>query len=123
MAQHIFPHHHGEEHLNTDQIIHEISKVDNFQIVADSFKILGDTTRIRIFWALCHCEECVINISAMMDMSSPAVSHHLRQLKNAGLIVSRREGKEVYYKAADTEESHLLHIMIEQVLKITCPGK
>lgn len=123
MAQHIFPHHHGEEHLNTDQIIHEISKVDNFQIVADSFKILGDTTRIRIFWALCHCEECVINISAMMDMSSPAVSHHLRQLKSAGLIVSRREGKEVYYKAADTEESHLLHIMIEQVLKITCPGK
>ena len=97
MAQHIFPHHHGEEHLNTDQIIHEISKVDNFQIVADSFKILGDTTRIRIFWALCHCEECVINISAMMDMSSPAVSHHLRQLKSAGLIVSRREGKEVYY--------------------------
>ena len=123
MAQHIFPHHHGEEHLNTDQIVHEISKVDNFQIVADSFKILGDTTRIRIFWALCHCEECVINISAMMDMSSPAVSHHLRQLKSAGLIVSRREGKEVYYKAADTEESHLLHIMIEQVLKITCPGK
>lgn len=123
MAQHIFPHHHGEEHLNTDQIIHEISKVDNFQIVADSFKILGDTTRIRIFWALCHCEECVINISAMMDMSSPAVSHHLRQLKSAGLIVSRREGKEVYYRAANTEESHLLHIMIEQVLKITCPGK
>ena len=123
MAQHIFPHHHGEEHLNTDQIIHESSKVDNFQIVADSFKILGDTTRIRIFWALCHCEECVINISAMMDMSSPAVSHHLRQLKSAGLIVSRREGKEVYYRAADTEESHLLHIMIEQVLKITCPGK
>ncbi len=123
MAQHIFPHHHGEEHLNTDQIIHEISKVDNFQIVADSFKILGDTTRIRIFWALCHCEECVINISAMMDMSSPAVSHHLRQLKSAGLIVSRREGKEVYYRAADTKESHLLHIMIEQVLKITCPGK
>lgn len=123
MPEHIFPHHHGEEHLNTDQIIHEISKVDNFQTVADSFKILGDTTRIRIFWALCHCEECVINISAMMDMSSPAVSHHLRQLKSAGLIVSRREGKEVYYKAADTEESHLLHIMIEQVLKITCPGK
>ena len=123
MAQHIFPHHNGEEHLNTDQIIHEISKVDNFQIVADSFKILGDTTRIRIFWALCHCEECVINISAMMDMSSPAVSHHLRQLKSAGLIVSRREGKEVYYRAANTEESHLLHIMIEQVLKITCPGK
>lgn len=58
-----------------------------------------------------------------MDMSSPAVSHHLRQLKNAGLIVSRREGKEVYYKAADTEQSRLLHIMIEQVLKITWSGE
>ena len=42
------------------------------------------------------CEECVLNISAMLEMSSPAVSHHLRPLKNSGLIVSRREGKEVY---------------------------
>ena len=121
MTGHILPHSHGES-MNTEHILHVISQTDNFQTVAESFKILGDPTRIRIFWMLCHCEECVINISAMMDMSSPAVSHHLRQLKNAGLIVSRREGKEVYYKAADTEQSRLLHIMIEQVLKIACPG-
>ena len=121
MPEHILPHSHGES-MNTEHILHVISQTDNFQNVAESFKILGDPTRIRIFWMLCHCEECVINISAMMDMSSPAVSHHLRQLKSAGLIVSRREGKEVYYKAADTEQSRLLHIMIEQVLKITCPG-
>ena len=63
-----------------------------------------------------------MGLSALVEMSSPAVSHHLRLLKSAGLIVSRREGKEVYYKAADTEQSRLLHIMIEQVLKITCPG-
>jgi DNA-binding transcriptional ArsR family regulator len=121
MSGHILPHNHGES-MNSEHILHAISQTDNFQTVAESFKILGDPTRIRIFWMLCHCEECVINISAMMDMSSPAVSHHLRQLKSAGLIVSRREGKEVYYKAADTEQSRLLHIMIEQVLKITCPG-
>ena len=121
MPGHILPHSHGES-MNTEHILHVISQTDNFQTVAESFKILGDPTRIRIFWMLCHCEECVINISAMMDMTSPAVSHHLRQLKSAGLIVSRREGKEVYYKAADTEQSRLLHIMIEQVLKITCPG-
>ena len=96
MPGHILPHSHGES-MNTEHILHVISQTDNFQTVAESFKILGDPTRIRIFWMLCHCEECVINISAMMDMSSPAVSHHLRQLKNAGLIVSRREGKEVYY--------------------------
>lgn len=44
----------------------------------------------------------------------------MRPLKNSGLIVSRREGKEVYYRAADTEECRLLHQMIEQVMEITC---
>ena len=98
-----------------------LDRVDYFQIVAEVFKQLGDTTRIRIFWLLCHCEECVLNISAMMKMSSPAVSHHLRPLKNSGRVVSRREGKEVYYRAADTEQSRLLHQMIERVMEITCP--
>ena len=95
--------------------------VENFQTVADIFKQLGDGSRIRIFWLLCHCEECVINLSAMVDMSSPAVSHHLKQLKAAGLIVSRREGKEVYYRAADTAQARLLHQMIERVMEIACP--
>lgn len=115
------PHHHGETH-EIEMIQAQIDLVEHFQIVADIFKMLGDTTRIRIFWLLCHCEECVINISAMLEMSSPAVSHHLRPLKNSGLIVSRREGKEVYYHAADTPQARLLHEMIEQVMEIACPG-
>ena len=82
---------------------------------------MDDSSRLRIFWLLCHCEECVINISAMVEMTSPAVSHHLRQLKDRGLIVSRREGKEVYYKAAETEQSVLLHQVIEKIMKISCP--
>ncbi len=114
------PHYHGEGE-STALIQEQINRVNNFQVVADIFKQLDDTTRIRIFWLLCHCEECVINISAMLDMSSPAVSHHLRPLKNSGLIVSRREGKEVYYRAADTPQSQLLHQMIEQVMEISCP--
>lgn len=114
------PHHHGEQ--NEITFIHEqLNQIDNFQTVADVFKQLSDTTRIRIFWLLCHCEECVINISALLDMSSPAVSHHLRLLKNSGLIVSRRIRKEVYYHAADTVQANLLHQMIEQVMEITCP--
>lgn len=114
------PHEHG---LKTDaSTLHEyLAQTEHFQTVADIFKQLGDPTRIRIFWLLCHCEECVINIAALMDMSSPAVSHHLRPLRNTGLIVSRREGKEVYYKAADTEQSRLLHLMIEKVMQIACP--
>ena len=78
----LLPHHHGgEEHHNIDQIRAQLAKADNFQIVADIFKQVGDPTRVRIFWLLCHCEECVQNISALMEMSSPAVSHHLRGLR------------------------------------------
>lgn len=120
MEQMKLPNHHGEG-PETALIQEQLDQIDYFQTVAEVFKQLGDTTRIRIFWLLCHCEECVLNISALMKMSSPAVSHHLRPLKNSGLIVSRRKGKEVYYRAADTEESRLLHEMIEQVMEITCP--
>ena len=93
----------------------------DFQTVADILKQLGDGSRIRIFWLLCHCEGCVINLSAMVEMSSPAVSHHLKQLKAGGLIVSRREGKEVYYKAAETQRAQLLHRVIEELVEIACP--
>lgn len=113
------PHHHAEG-TNTSYIQEQLSNIDDFQTIAEIFKQLGDTTRVRIFFLLCHCEECVINISALLDMSSPAVSHHLRPLRNSGLIVSRREGKEVYYRAADTPQSRLLHQMIEQVMEIAC---
>ena len=109
MADISLPHDHGQ---SIEQELQNMPSTDNFQTVADIFKQLGDGSRIRIFWLLCHCEECVLNLSALVEMSSPAVSHHLRQLKAAGLIVSRRAGKEVYYKAADTARAQLLHHMI-----------
>lgn len=114
------PHDHGEEE-KIERLEDFMPQTESFQTVADVFRQMGDGTRVRIFWALCHIEECVTNISALMDMSSPAVSHHLKQLKSAGLIVSRRIGKEVYYKAADTETAQLLHHMIEEVVRIECP--
>ena len=122
MEKFMLPHRHGEG--QTEEYLREqLDRPETFQNVADTFRLLDDASRVRIFWLLCHCEECVINISAMVDMSSPAVSHHLRQLKANGLIVSRREGKEVYYRAADTEESQLLHQAIEQIMEISCPVK
>ena len=116
MSTHSLPHDHGS-HMDLDHM----PSADQFSILADIFKQLGDSSRIRIFWILCHCEECVINVSSMVEMSSPAVSHHLKLLKQSGLITSRRSGKEVYYKAADTEQAQLLHRMIEQILQIACP--
>lgn len=98
-------------------------ETNDFQIISNIFKQLCDSSRIRIFWLLCHYEECVINISALVEMSSPAVSHHLRQLKASGLITSSRKGKEVYYKAAETEEADLLHHMIEKLVEISCPSQ
>ncbi len=89
--------------------------------VAEAMKQLGDPTRLRIFWLLCHTEECVIDIAALTGMSSPAVSHHLRILKSAGLLTSRREGKEMYYRAADTKLVRKLHHTIEDVAEISCP--
>ena len=113
------PHDHGQpiEH-NFDHM----PRAEDFQTVSDILRLLGDVSRIRIFWLLCHCEECVINLSSMMDMSSPAVSHHLKLLKGSGLIVSRREGKEVYYQAADTQPARQLHHMIEKLVEIACPS-
>lgn len=114
------PHDHGQKDIQQLQL--EIDKIENFQIISEIFGHLGDTTRVRLFWMLCHVEQCVLNISTIMKMSSPAISHHLRSLKAAGLVTSRREGKEVYYRAADTKEARLLHSMIEQVMQISCPN-
>ncbi len=111
------PHDHGA-HLHMEDMPSDLQ----FSIVADTCKQLSDASRLRIFWLLCHCRECVINISAMVEMSSPAVSHHLKQLKSSGLIVSTREGKEVYYEAAQTPQAKLLHQMIEEIMHISCPN-
>lgn len=114
------PHHHGAQE-NNDFLYKELSKTDHFHAVAECFKQLSDPVRVRIFWLLCHKEECVWNIAAWMHMSSPAVSHHLRSLYESGLITSRRYGKEVYYKAAETEVSAFLHKAVEKAMAIACP--
>ena len=113
------PHDHGQK---IEQELSCMPGTEDFQAIANVFKQLGDGSRVRIFWLLCHCEECVINISSMVDMTSPAVSHHLRQLKTSGLITSRREGKKADYKDAEADQAQLLHKGTEQVRKSTCPS-
>ena len=114
-------HDHGAE--ISEHLRDNVAKTESFRTVSDIFKLLADSSRVRIFWLLCHCEQCVVNISLLTGMTSPAVSHHLRQLRDSGLIVSRRDGKEVYYKAAATEQIKLLHEIVEQVMQIACPEK
>ena len=113
------PHDHG--HNEIEEILASTKDDQSFSAIAELFKQVADGTRLRIFWILCHSEECVINLSALMDMSSPAISHHLKLLKSAGLVTSRREEKEVYYRASDSEEARLLHNMIEELGTLVCP--
>lgn len=120
MSDFKLPHNHGEQG-NVERLRSELAVISDFDAVAELFKLLSDSTRVRIFWLLSHREECVINIGALLGMSSPAVSHHLKVLAGSGLIVCRRDGKEVYYRAADNEKTRLLHETVEQVMEIACP--
>ena len=114
------PHDHSQK---IERKLENMPSAEDFQAIAVLLKQLGDGSRLRLFWLLCHGEECVINLSAIVGMSSPAVSHHLRQLASAKLIVSRREGKEVYYTAAQTEQAQLFHHMVEHLIEIHCPSE
>ena len=90
----------------------EILRVEDYQTVSQLFKQLGDASRLRIFWLLCHNEVCGTELAAIVEMTPPAVAH---------LLVSRREGKEVYYRAADTAQAQAMHHMIEEMMEISCP--
>ena len=116
----------NENHNHTDKDTQDklyelISRTDNFSKLSNIFAQMADPSRMRIFWMLCHCEECVQDIAIMVNMSSPAVSHHLKNLKDAGLIESRRNGKEVFYKATDSNTAKSLHLAIESIMEAHCP--
>ena len=86
--------------------------------LAELFKIFGDSTRIRILWALDEAEMCVCDIAFLLNMTQSAISHQLRLLKNADLVKSRREGKIVFYSIKDEHVKQifdlgLIHIVEE----------
>ena len=95
----------------------------DFSTLSEVFKLLADPSRLQIFWTLCHTEQCVMDLAARLDISSPAISHHLKLLKEGGILVSRRDGKEVYYTAADTETVHTLHHAVEEIIQVSCPER
>ena len=110
-------HYHDHGHL---ELLLNMPDAERGDKVADTFSYLCDGTRIRILWLLCHTEECVSNVAKAVDMSAPAVSHHLKILREAGLITSKRIGKEIHYRLADTTEAKLVHKMIDDIFEMKC---
>lgn len=84
--------------------------------LAELFKAFGDSTRIKILYALCEEEMCVCDLAALLGVTQSAVSHQLRLLKTLRLVKFRREGKVVYYSLDD---GHIKHIFREGLEHIT----
>ncbi len=83
--------------------------------LSELFKVFGDSTRIKILSALSGGELCVCDVSTAVGMTSSAVSHQLKILKNAGLVKFRRDGKTVFYSIADDHVMTILNQGLEHV--------
>lgn len=78
------------------------------QLAAETFKLLGDTTRLKILHVLSKRELCVCDIAAVVQMGQSAISHQLRLLRNARLVKYRKDGKMVWYSLDDEHINSLL---------------
>ena len=85
--------------------------------LAELFKIFGDSTRVKILYALLESELCVCDIAKLLEVSQSAVSHQLRVLKGSKLVKFRREGKAVYYSLADEHVTRILSQGMEHILE------
>lgn len=100
----------------TCNIIHEdkakeiqrnMEKEEDIIDLADFFKVLGDSTRMKIISVLFENELCVCDIAYVLNMTQSAISHQLRVLKSARLVKNRKEGKTVFYSLDD---EHVMNI-------------
>jgi DNA-binding transcriptional ArsR family regulator len=78
------------------------------EALADTFRVLGDPTRVRILDALAGGELCVCDIASLVGISESAVSHQLRLLRSMRLVRPRRAGRLVYYAVDD---QHILELL------------
>ena len=98
-----------------NQVRDKMPQEESFYDLAELFKVFGDSTRIRILWALHEAEMFVCDIAVLLNMTQSAISHQLRVLKQANLVKNRKEGKVVYYSLVDDHvreifDQGLIHI-------------
>ena len=88
---------------------------DLFNKLAEFFKILGDTTRAKILFALDQNEMCVCDIANVLGMSKSSISHQLGTLRRSGIIKCRKSGKEVFYQLDDEHVKEVFEIGKEHI--------
>lgn len=107
-----FMHAHGEL---VEKVRGGLPGEDTLYDLTELFRIFGDSTRVRILYALFEAELCVCDIAALLGMSQSAISHQLRALKNVRLVKARREGKTVFYSLADDHVKTIIDQGLEHV--------
>ena len=100
------------------KVIGQLPDEDALYDLAELFKVFGDSTRVRIMFALFDAELCVCDLSEALDMTQSAISHQLQILRTNKLVKSRREGKQVYYSLAD---EHVVTIIAQGLSHILEP--
>ncbi len=84
-----------------NQVKAKMPQEETLYDLAEFFKVFGDSTRIKILWALDEAEMCVCDIAVLLNMTQSAISHQLRVLKQSSLVKFRKDGKIVYYSLND----------------------
>lgn len=88
---------------------------DTLYGVCELYKLFGDVTRIRILYALFQSEMCVRDIATLLNMTTSAISHQLKLLKQARLVKFRRDGKTLFYSLADDHVRKIIDNGIEHI--------
>ena len=105
--------HHHEKKL--EAVRQQMPPEERLYDLAELYKLFGDSTRIKILYALLEAEMCVCDIAQLLDISQPAISHQLRMLRQTKLVKARRSGKAVYYSLADDHVRGILSMGIEHL--------
>lgn len=98
-----------------DKVLEKQPQDEYLYDLAELFKVFGDSTRIRILYALFESELCVGDMAQILNLTQSAVSHQLRILKDAKLVKFRREGKIIFYSLDDDHVRTMLSMGMEHV--------
>ena len=97
------------------QLLAEMPEEETLYDLAELFKVFGDSTRIKILYALFESELCVGDMAQILGMTQTAISHQLRVLRSSKLVKGRKEGKTVFYSLADDHVRTILDQGMEHV--------